>query len=643
GYETAYEVALGGSLQDVITETERDAKAAIELLKRTRGGRATFLPLNMMKTNVSPMLKDLVGKNGVLGLGNSLIKFDKKYSPAIDSLLGRVLVAENIDAAIAASKKAIGWSKIVTLEGELVLPSGAMTGGHIAAKTVNILGRKQEIEALTADVREIGKRATVLQDEGTALGLEADALAADLAEVEERDTAQKMSLLETERQLEFAGRDAKRLRDEAESLAVEKGSIDADLRKALEAEERLSTAVASADKENVNLDDLMARTDGEVRALQSEHDSLMAEINGVSVEAASLTQKRLGAERTLENLVASERELTTEIVRKREQLAAASAEKTETGERRVELDAELVAARKACEETQGESEQWKKTKQSILTASMEVNERAKDLSRKRDELTQRVHAAELKEARLEVQIAQCTARLEEEYEIGAEEALATEPQVERGSATEVMRLRREIRGMGEVNTGAVQEYARLTERFEFLSAQRQDLFDAKSRLVQAIREIDESTRGVFMETFEAVQAAFSVMFERLFGGGKTELILTEPEDILETGIDVVVELPGKKRQNLHLLSGGERALTASALMFALMFVRPSPFCVLDEVDAPLDEANVERFADVIKDFAERSQMIVITHNKSTMEKADILYGVTMQEPGISTLVSVKLN
>lgn len=644
GYETAYEVALGSSLQDIITDTEHEAKAAIEFLKRNKAGRATFLPLNMMRHTVSPLLKELVGKNGVLGLGNQLIKFDRKYAPAIDALLAKVLVVEDIDSAVNVSRSAIGWSKIVTLDGELVLPSGAMTGGHAPGKTVNILGRKQEIESLSTEVRTLQDRISSADRSLNALRSEVTELEGRLKSVEEQDTKLKMALLENERRVEFLGRESDRLRQELEALEAEKADLQESLRKARESQAALSQAVEAADKENVTLDDTLARAEEEIRSLQSQCDAVSAEISALNVALASLAQKKLGMEQTLETSETTARELAAEVYRKKDQLKNALQEKSETETRRIELEADLQKARKVCDDMHAQSEQWRKTKQSILKSSMEVSDRIKDVTSTRETLTQKVHAAELKEARLEVQIAQSVARLLDEYDITAEEALRREqPEVKHGSAAEVLRLRREIKAMGEVNTGAVQEYERLTERFEFLSTQRQDLLDARQKLVDAIREIDESTRGIFMETFEAVKVAFQRMFERLFGGGKTELILSDPDNVLETGIDVVVELPGKKRQNLLLLSGGERALTACALMFALMSVRPSPFCLLDEVDAPLDEANVHRFADVVKEFAENSQMIVITHNKATMEAADILYGVTMQEPGVSKLVSVKLS
>ncbi len=644
GYETAFEVALGGSLQDIITDSEREAKAGIEFLKRNRAGRATFLPLNLMRHSVSPHLKDLVGKNGVLGLGNELVKFDPKYRPAIDALLAKVVVAKDVDSALAASKAAIGWGKIVTLDGEVISPSGAMTGGAAPGKGVHLLSRKQEISRLESELKDHKNKAADLAQSLESLRGECESLDDKHSGLEEEDTRLKMRLLETERRLDFSERESKRLAQDLETLTIERDDIQENLRKAREADAHLRAVVESADKENVSLDDVMAKEEQEIRRLQEAYDAINAEISRMNVALAGLTQKRLSIEQTLDTSDDSIREMTEEVYRKKDRLSNLVEEKTSTDRQRAELEASMERMHRDCEDTGAQSEQWRKTKKAVLDSSMEVSERIKEGSRAREELVQKIHASELREARLEVQIAQTTARLLDEYDITADDALHRErPEVQHGWATEVMRLRREIKSMGEVNTGAVQEYARLTERYEFLNGQRQDLLDAKQKLVDAIREIDESTRGIFMETFEQVAVAFDGMFKRMFGGGMTELSLTDPDNVLESGIDVTVQLPDKKRQNLDLLSGGERALTAGALMFALLSVRPSPFCLLDEVDAPLDEANVERFADVIKEFAQRSQMIVITHNKATMEAADVLYGVTMQEPGVSKLVSVKLS
>ena len=259
-------------------------------------------------------------------------------------------------------------------------------------------------------------------------------------------------------------------------------------------------------------------------------------------------------------------------------------------------------------------------------------------------MTKNLHDTELRLARLEVQAAQALERLQEEYSISREDALARpdEQSIDKNTAMEVGRLRRELRAMGQVNTGAVVEYERLTERFDFLTEQRADLDKGCAALLSTISEIDDSTRGVFMETFDAVKVEFDRLFQRLFDGGTTKLILTNPDDILETGIDIIAQPPGKKPQSLSLLSGGERALTATALLFAFLAVKPSPFVLLDEVDAPLDGANVEKFTNLIKEFSERSQFLLITHNPVTMEAAPTWYGVTMKEAGVSSILSYRV-
>lgn len=644
GYETAFEVALGGSLQDIITDSEGEAKAGIEFLKRNKVGRATFLPLNLMRHSVSPHLKDLVGKNGVLGLGNELVKFDAKYRPAIDALLAKVVVAKDVESALAASKAAIGWSKIVTLDGELITPSGAMTGGTSPGKGIHLLNRKQEIISLESEVKDLQRATATQKTSMESLQRASDTLVAKQEDLEEQDTALKMTLLEIDRRLDYSSRELTRLVQDMETLVAEREDAQENLLKARERDVELRRSLAVADKDNRILDDTMAEGEQELRHLQEEHDALNAEIGRISVLLAGLTQKRLSIEQTLDTSDGSIRQMIEEAYRKKDRLARIREEIAATVSECDELESSLIVMRDARDDTRAQSDQWQKTKKVILDSSMEVSDRMKEIGRRRDELVQKIHASELKEARLEVQIAQATARLLEEYDITPEDALhRAPPEVRHGSATEVMRLRREIRDMGEVNTGAIQEFSRLTERYGFLNGQRQDLLDARQKLTDAIREIDEGTRGVFVETLEQVRTAFDTMFKRMFGGGATELSLTDPEDVLESGIDVTVHLPSKKRQSLELLSGGERALTAAALMFALLSIRPSPFCLLDEVDAPLDEANVERFADIVKEFARQSQMIVITHNKATMEAADVLYGVTMQEPGISRLVSVKLS
>jgi chromosome segregation protein len=283
-------------------------------------------------------------------------------------------------------------------------------------------------------------------------------------------------------------------------------------------------------------------------------------------------------------------------------------------------------------------------RQELVSRNFETSNQVRDLQHRRSQLTQELHDAELQIARQEIRLSQTGERLEVEYAITLEEALQREdpPTVSKETANEVARLRREVRQMGEVNTGAVEEYDRLTERHEFLNTQQADLEQARTSLLETIAEIDDSTRGVFMETFDAVATEFQSLFTRLFGGGETKLSLTQPDNLLDTGIEIIAKPPGKKPMSLSLLSGGERALTAVALIFSFLAVKPAPFVVLDEVDAPLDGTNVEKFAQLVAEFSQRSQFLVITHNPTTMEASPRWYGVTMSEAGVSRVMAYRV-
>jgi chromosome segregation protein len=363
-----------------------------------------------------------------------------------------------------------------------------------------------------------------------------------------------------------------------------------------------------------------------------------AELSGAAERERALGQAQASVEedlvRTQSLLEERRRELDSGISagdrdgRELEELAARADQATaEMEERRIELMEAQARAQQLLNALDAASRALRESREHSAAHSSEL------------------HELELALARGEAEMAQMVERLWEEYEITRDDALTwPEPLlVKHGTAAEVARLRREIRAMGEVNTGAVAEFERVRERWEFLASQRADLEEAERDLLQAIREIDESTRGLFLETFERVQQHFAEVFSILFGGGVARLELTRPDDLLETGIEVFVQPPGKTLQNMNLLSGGEKALTAQALLFALMRVKPSPFCVLDEVDAPLDDANVVRFAELVRQYARDSQFIVITHNRATMEAADVLYGVTMREPGISSLYSARIS
>jgi chromosome segregation protein len=660
-YRVAIEVALGGSLQDIVTATEAEAKAGIEWLKQNRAGRATFLALPLLR----PGQKLEPQRHG--GTEDSrrkareetpnaqrptpdaqnamdLVSFAPQYTPVAQLLLGRALVVPDMDTAIAVSRQVSGWSKIVTLEGELLTPGGALTGGSLQGRGAHLVGRKGEMDDLKAGLPQTKaevERLTALVEANTRALQELEAERNALAR-REAETQAELAAAESARSA--AERERARLNQDKAGQETAQTALAGQIA-ALEAEvERLTAALEADRAENDSADDALAALNEETRALAGQRDACRARAVALEVEVSRLREKREGLSRALATDRATLTALQSQQLQKSAQRDAAATEGTDSAAERERLTVQLEGARQHLAEAEAEFAQWRERRQTLLTESFETNSAIKETTERRGLVTKNLHDTELRMARLEVQIAQATERLQDEYGISREEALARpdEVEIDKNTAMEVSRLRRELRGMGQVNTGAVEEYERLTERYEFLSAQQADLDKSREALLATIAEIDESTRGVFMETFDAVRREFDRLFTRLFEGGITKLLLTDPDDLLETGIEVIAQPPGKKPQSLSLLSGGERALTATALLFAFLAVKPSPFVLLDEVDAPLDGANVEKFAQLVQEFSQRSQFLLITHNPTTMEAAPTWYGVTMQEPGISRLLAYRV-
>ena len=649
-YRVAVEVALGGSLQDVVTETEAEAKSGIQWLKENRAGRATFLPLPLLRVGntLEPQrhggTEDARKVNEVIGVGSELVSFEPKYAKVAEMLLGRVLVVPNMDAAIAVSRKRSGWSKIVTLEGELLTPGGALTGGSLQGKGAHLVGRKGEMDdlrtALPKTKAEV-ERLNHLFDSNVVILQKLEAERNELVREESRLSSE---LAAAESARAGAERELARLERERDERTVSLAHLQAQIAALQTDAEKLAAALEAGQAENHSADDALAALNEESRNLISRRDECRQRAVALEVEVSRLREKREGLTRTLATDRAALADLEIQQTQKAQQKLAAQTAGSEAVGERERLVAGLEEAKQHLAAVEADFAKWKERRQTLLAESFEINGATKDLMQKRADVTKNLHEVELRLARLEVQQAQATERLQDEYNISREDALARpdDTSVDKNTAMEVGRLRRELRGMGQVNTGAVVEYERLTERYEFLSGQRSDLDKGRAALLETIAEIDESTRGVFMETFDAVRVEFDKLFTRLFEGGTTKLILTDPDDLLETGIEVIAQPPGKKPQSLSLLSGGERALTATALLFAFLAVKPSPFVLLDEVDAPLDGANVEKFTNLIKEFSERSQFLLITHNPVTMEAAPTWYGVTMKEAGVSSILSYRV-
>lgn len=645
GYEVAIEIALGANLQDIIADTVEQAKGAIAFLKQNQAGRATFLPLDGMREPDREVRGRMDSRSGALGIASELISYDAKYHPAIISLLQRTVVVDTIDHAVALSRDLTGWNKIVTLEGELIVPTGAITGGARKSRGPGLLVRKQEIDALTEEIKSLDKEASSFQKRAKDAEQSLSELISQSNRAEKSLSDARIAHAEQSKRADFASREIERLARQLQTLSVEREEAELLLKDESAKADELEKFLKAVGQENQDLDQKVAGAEEDIEALQKRRSAARDELMRLNVEMTASVERATALRNNLNDARRALDQIGVDLLARKSQITGASTDAESLVSERETVEVERARQQELLAAAEASLRTVTIERTSELTAASVIDTRLRDTSTARNRLSQDTHDADVREARLEVQVSSTAERLQEEYGISQEQAMdwPDEVEVERGTASEVARLRREIKDMGPVNIGAVQEYDRIKERWDFLTAQREDLEQARDQVNAAIREIDVNTRGMFTETFDAVSANFDLMFKRLFGGGKTELTLTDPNDLLETGIDVTVQPPGKKLQDMALLSGGERALTAGAFIFALLLAKPSPFVLMDEVDAPLDESNVERFVDVLKDFAKDSQFIVVTHNRATMEAADTLYGVTMQEPGTSKIISVKLS
>ena len=645
--DTAIEVALGASLQDIITPTEEGAKAAIAHLKNTRSGRATFLPLDALRSVEVPGTLRSAARQfaGVLGSGADLVDFDETFGAAVRVLLARVLLVDNIDTATRVSRQIRDWAKIVTLTGEVVVPSGAITGGTQGGRQgPNLLGRKREIAELSQTLQTQKQVLDQMRSDEEAAKMASEAARANLREAEATVSRARESHRDAERTLQNKQNETVRLLRETETGRTRLQALEQSGKSDIARETTLSEALAKSDGQDDGAQTTRETLKSRQAALVIRRDEAQQAAQTLGSELARFRERVRSLGREAER--AREAALRAQVTAEERQTRAQTAQSVvQTEDAQIpQWETERERAKKAADAAAGQLARLRETRQSLVSENFQLSERIKAAQKAEAKAMETIGQARLRTARVETQSEIVTARLMDEYEMHPDSAVALtggEPPA-RDVAQEISKLRRDIKALGNVNTGATEEYERLNERWDFLTTQQNDLTDAKNRLQAAIAEIDQSTKGVFEKTFRAVQTAFSAQFFRLFGGGEAELILTNPDDVLETGVDIWAQPPGKKRQKLSLLSGGERALTATALLFAFLHVRPAPFCVLDEVDAPLDGANVEKFADLLRDFGKTSQFIVITHNATTMEAAPLWFGITMQEPGVSRGLSLKV-
>ncbi len=643
-YEIAIETALGGSIQNIVTDNEQTAKQMIEFLKKNRYGRATFLPLTSMEGRGEFRPREALSEPGVLGIASDLVKVDKEYERLSRYLLGRTLVVDHMDHAIAIGKKYRHSLRMVTLEGESLNPGGSMTGGAFRSNS-NLLGRRREIEELQDAVQRLKKELEQLEASMEKNRNRRNRLRDDLAELKEH--LQEQYLRENTVRLEIEKIEEKRqeIQRSYEQIRQENGEILQQIREVEENRTAISAQLEESRKDEKELEAFIETRQKELEEWQEEETSASHELEQIRMDASALEQKAQFAGSNIARVQKEAQALEEELALVEQHLRedAGDVQEKEENIRKIREEITKSQEREAAQREQTEA---------FLKEKEQTQAVHKSFFDKRDELSGQISLLDKELFRLNQQLEKLNESQEqkisymwEEYEITPNNAKSywkEEMQDGSGIKKEIREIKEEIRKLGNVNVNAIEDYKELKERHTFLSAQYQDLVEAEASLQSIIRELDEGMRRQFTEKFKEIQREFDKAFKELFGGGKGTLELIEDEDILEAGIRIISQPPGKKLQNMMQLSGGEKALTAIALLFAIQNLKPSPFCLLDEIEAALDDSNVGRFAGYLKKLTKNTQFIIITHRRGTMGAADRLYGITMQEKGVSTLVSVDL-
>lgn len=645
-YETALETALGGALQHIVVDTEANARTAIQYLKQNSYGRATFLPLSVIKGRPlsSAQVSLIQSHPSLVGSAVDLVKFEKKYTEIIHNLLGNVVVTKDLKGANELAKMLQYRVRLVTLDGDIVNPGGSMTGGALKQKSSSLLSRKGELEDLKAKLAIMEEKAAGLEQ--TVKALKTDVQKGEAVLEEMRKTGEE--LREKEQSLKGDSREAeleeKSLSDRLKIYDLEKNQFAEEQESLQNRKSELFQSIETFKKNIASLDDLIAKLTEQKTNDMTSKEALTTEINDLKVEFASKNEQFLHAKEryTLitKDLEESEQKLSTFT----EDLQLLTSEMTSNSSGEEQLESAAKRKQQDKDETIQLISSRRQERLELHGTLEDAEIEAKELKRLHKGMVEVLKDEEVKINRLDVELENRLAHLREEYLLtfeGAKEQYPLTIPVEE-ARKKVKLIKLAIEELGNVNLGAIEEYERVSERYEFLNEQKTDLQEAKDTLFQVIEEMDSEMKKRFQQTFEGIRNHFEPVFRALFGGGRADLKLTDPEDLLNTGVEIIAQPPGKKLQNLGLLSGGERALTAIALLFSILKVRPVPFCILDEVEAALDEANVYRFSQYLKRYSEGTQFIVITHRKGTMEEADVLYGVTMQESGVSKLVSVRL-
>ena len=643
-YEIAIETALGGSIQNIVTDNEQTAKQMIEFLKKNRFGRATFLPLNSINTKSGFTQREALQEPGVIGLASELVTTGPEYTGLATYLLGRVLVVDHIDHAIAIARKYRHSLRMVTVEGESFSPGGSMSGGSFKNNS-NLLGRRREIEELESSVKALRKDMDDMQKAINDNRSRRNVMRDTIADLQEKLRQQYVAQNTAKMNINQVEAKTREIQTGYSEIQREQMEIRRQIEEAKADHNKIAEELKASEQDEKELETFIQTRQQELEEWKASEQEVSKKLEALRLEASTAQQKESFATETLERLRHELEALRQEETEIHETLKLGSEENEKKRQSVDELEAVIHSLSEEEIKAKAKMESWQAIKD-------EKNTSHKAFFEKRDELSGKISLLDKECYRLKSQIEKLEEHREaqiaymwSEYEITPNNAL----QYKKEELTDLKKMKQEIaqvkdeiRKLGNVNVNAIEEYKEISERHTFLSAQYEDLKTAEAQLEKIIQELDEGMRKQFTEKFQDIQREFDKAFKELFGGGKGTLELEEDVDILEAGIRIISQPPGKKLQNMMQLSGGEKALTAIALLFAIQNLKPSPFCLLDEIEAALDDSNVGRFAGYLQKLTKNTQFIIITHRRGTMNAADRLYGITMQEKGVSTLVSVDL-
>ena len=640
-YQTAIEMCLGASLQNIVTDTEQDAKKLVEYLKENNLGRASFLPLTAVKGKRLDKIRSK--EKGIIGIASDLIEFDKKYEQIILNLLGRTVIVDTMQTAIAVAKLEGYAYKIITLQGDIINPSGLMTGGSVSKKTVNILGRSREIEKLEKDIKELKQKIAKIEQEkedyissNEDIVEEVQALEGAMQEIEITYATEKQRVISIDENIERLTNKLKKSREEV-------ANIEAQIEKILEEKEKKQSEIEELTKTNTTLSQEINEYAELNKDNQKYIDDLNVDITDLKISVSSFDESEVSIVE-LEERIQEEIDKNKESSKNKEQQIEQIKVDNQNLEQDIKNLEQKIAKIKEDVQNSGETIEKLKAQRTEKNERLTIKEEEQTAQFKLlEDLKGQIVKLDVKKTKTEEDLNDVINKMWDEYELTPNVVKDyKKPENVANTQKRVNNLRADIRDLGSVNVDSIEEYTNLKNRYDFMCEQRLDLENTTAKLRNVIADMTGIMKEQFKAKFELINNNFKEVFSELFGGGKAEITLTDEENILECGIDITVQPPGKKLQNMMLLSGGEKAFTAIALLFAILKINPAPFCVLDEIEAALDDVNVYRYAEYLKKFSNNTQFLIITHRKGIMEAADTVYGVTMEEKGISKLLSMKL-